>query len=104
MSSLAAKEAEYRNSAIVQFMLGCDDGFTYGGLQAKFSPNEAKTRLADKAIQKARRRGWIAFTRERGLILWRPTETGRRNLNILSAHSWESRSDADAGWRLCTAR
>jgi hypothetical protein len=80
MTSLAEKEAEFCNSAMVQFMLGCDEGFTYSGLAAKFSTDEPRTRLADKTIQKARRRGWIEFKRERGSVIWRPTESGRRNL------------------------
>ena len=75
--SLAEKETAFLNSPIVRFMLVCEDGFTYAQLGQRFSPDEDKTRLADKSIQKARRRGWIEFRREGKLTVWRPTLLGR---------------------------
>lgn len=38
--------------------------------------------MADRTIQKWRRRGWIAFEREGRKIIWRLTDTGRRSLTV----------------------
>jgi hypothetical protein len=55
--------------------------FTYGGLcawraTAERMPGDTRhydhDRLIDRTIQKLRRKGLIAFTRERGLVVWRP--------------------------------
>jgi len=57
--------------------------FSYGGLcewRAERDEGAIKTRmpdhdrLIDRTIQKLRRKGLIAFTREGGKIVWRPTE------------------------------
>ena len=67
-------------SEIETFMLKAENGFTYGELVLKFSPKEAETRLCDRTIQKARRKGWIAFQREGARTVWRPTNEGRAAL------------------------
>lgn len=48
--------------------------FTYGALAAD---GLDKRRAADKQIQKWRKKGWIAFTREAGAIVWRLTADGQ---------------------------
>lgn len=47
--------------------------FTYGALAAD---GLDKKRAADKQIQKWRKKGWIAFTREGGATVWRLTKEG----------------------------
>jgi hypothetical protein len=50
--------------------------FTYGGMCSAYGDevHESKTRLIDRTIQKLRRAGKIAYTREGRLVVWRPTE------------------------------
>ncbi|CAM2952938.1 hypothetical protein [Brevundimonas diminuta] len=50
--------------------------FTYGGLCATYGKelNEDRTRVIDKTIQRLRRKGLIAFTREGRSTVWRPTQ------------------------------
>lgn len=53
--------------------------FTYGGLSTindAFGGNESRDRLADRTIQKYRRKGLIEFVRENGRVVWRPTDAG----------------------------
>jgi hypothetical protein len=56
--------------------------FTYGELSREFTPggveahNDA-SRLVDRTIQKLRRKGLIAFTREGGKVVWRATNQPR---------------------------
>lgn len=54
--------------------------FTYSQLSALaggWGFDEGKHRLADKAIQRWRKKGWIAFTREGRLLIWNLTDEGR---------------------------
>uniref|UniRef100_A0AB74UM61 Uncharacterized protein n=1 Tax=Caulobacter phage BL57 TaxID=3348355 RepID=A0AB74UM61_9VIRU len=44
--------------------------------------NEARDRLADRTIQKYRRKGWITFTREGRYVVWRPTPAGAAQFNL----------------------
>ncbi|AFU87567.1 hypothetical protein CcrKarma_gp050 [Caulobacter virus Karma] len=59
--------------------------FTYAGLSAvndAAGGNEARDRLADRTIQKYRRKGWITFTREGRYVVWRPTPAGAAQFNL----------------------
>jgi hypothetical protein len=52
--------------------------FTYGDLSRQFSPGGIKahhdaSRVVDRTIQKLRRKGLIAFSREDGRVVWRAT-------------------------------
>ena len=38
-------------------------------------------RIADRAIQRWRKRGWISFERQKGVPVWSLTETGRAALD-----------------------
>lgn len=52
--------------------------FTYGGLCADEQGDILdKDRTIDKAIQRLRRKGLIAFTREGRNVVWRPVATAR---------------------------
>lgn len=48
--------------------------FTYGGLCEAYgvAVEENKSRLIDRTIQKLRRKGLIAYRRERGAVVWMP--------------------------------
>lgn len=50
--------------------------FTYGELRDEFPGiDEARTRLIDRTIQKLRRKGLIAYQREKGRgVVWRPSQ------------------------------
>jgi hypothetical protein len=50
--------------------------FTYSALCA-LRPNNDADRYADKTIQKYRRKGYIAFTREGRAVVWRLTDAGQ---------------------------
>lgn len=53
--------------------------FTYMRLAAinvDHGGDESKDRLADRTLQKHRRKGLIAFTREGRAVVWRLTDTG----------------------------
>lgn len=54
--------------------------FTYGELSRQFAPGQGArgrgpdaSRIVDHTIQRLRRKGLIAFTREGGKVLWRAT-------------------------------
>ena len=49
--------------------------FTYGELCSLLGGND-NNRVADKTIQKWRKKGWISYTRERGRVVWRLTAEG----------------------------
>ena len=51
--------------------------FTYGELCVELGDLQDQGRLADKTIQKWRRRGWIAFERVKGRVVWSLTDLGR---------------------------
>ena len=51
--------------------------FTYGSLCAEQGDILDKDRTIDKAIQRLRRKGLIAFTREGRNVVWRPVATAR---------------------------
>lgn len=51
--------------------------FTYGGLCAEQGDTLDKDRTIDKAIQRLRRKGLIAFAREGRNVVWRPVATAR---------------------------
>ena len=53
--------------------------FTYGELSRQFAPGQGArgpdaSRIVDHTIQRLRRKGLIAFTREGGKVMWRATE------------------------------
>jgi hypothetical protein len=64
------------NNKLEQCILS-GEPFTYGGLCALTENNDA-AREADKLIQKWRRKGWIAFTREGRSVVWRLTKEGKK--------------------------
>lgn len=58
--------------------------FTYGGLCAERGDKLDKGRMIDKAIQRLRRRGLIAFIREGRNVVWRPVATVRTHSDALT--------------------
>lgn len=55
------------------------EAFTYAGLcgiSTAQGGDEGKDRNADRAIQRWRKKGWIEFTREGRLVVWKLTEKG----------------------------
>jgi DNA-binding transcriptional regulator PaaX len=51
--------------------------FTYGSLCRTAGQPQDPDRAVDKAIQKWRRKGWIALTREGRQVVWSLTDAGR---------------------------
>lgn len=59
-------------TARIEQRMSNGESFTFGALHANLP--EAAYRIADKAIQRWRRKGWIAYTREGRSIVWRLTD------------------------------
>lgn len=75
-TSAQVKEAA-RQAAVTRMLNG--EPFTYAGIGAVVSScgaHEGRDRIADRTIQRWRRKGWIAFTREGRSVVWRLTELG----------------------------
>lgn len=64
-----------RNLQIIEKRMASGQPFTYGELCA-LTPSDEGGRLADRTIQKWRKKGWIAFTREGRNTVWRLTGAG----------------------------
>lgn len=60
--------------------------FTVGDLTAPLIQRSANdvdpSKVADKAVQRWRKKGWIAFTREKGVPIWSLTSDGRSNAGV----------------------
>lgn len=66
--------------AIIERRMGDGEPFTYGELCKLRGLPRDSDRLADKTIQKWRRKGWIDFVRFGRAPLWSLTDVGRAAL------------------------
>lgn len=64
---------------IIEKRMGSGEPFTYGELLKipEIADKAAASRLADKTIQRWRRKGWIKFTRQGRDCVWHLTEKGQ---------------------------
>ena len=69
-----------RLTKLVETRMASGDSFTFAEL-CQLDPDKKTFRLADRTIQKWRRKGWIAFTRSGRLTVWRLTEAGIAAVN-----------------------
>lgn len=67
----------------VELRMSGGQSFTYAQLCA-VRDGDDRDRAIDKTIQRWRRKGLIAFTREGGRVVWRLTDAGREHFGTAS--------------------
>jgi hypothetical protein len=67
--------------AKIEARMSRGDPFTYGDLYINLDSATCDvSRVADQCIQRWRKRGWVAFTREGGRVVWSLTDAGKAAL------------------------